>query len=503
MKQMIKNNLNVLGLLCLFIIIEPFLDIRPLFTNENLQIFGFTIPTIVRCVFIGLIGLSALKKIENRKDYYTIAAYLAIVIIYTLIHHTVVRSDIVMPPSYTYSLFSELFYIIRMLLPIGIIYFTRYSKIDYNKFIKTILISSLLISLIIFIGNTFCISYTSYETTENRTLVSWLSWFTGNITNYEFNQMTSKGWFYMANQVSGLMVFLFPFCMYDLLKKTTKLNAITCMLMIISMIMVGTRVASYGWLIVSVCLLLLIFYLRVFKKETWWGFSRLKYFFLIVFVGVIFLSVSPVTHRTYGYSLKDLSKLEKEPNQEDTSATYNYIMKNYDLFGIQERYVKTLYPASYDPAFWLDIFTYSKEHGVIENREMQTLISKRIDKLNQGKLKYRLFGYSFSRMRNGGIYMEHDFIVQAYTMGLIGMLILIFPYLWIILLVVIKIFKKLKGQPKLIDFTFVLAICLVLGTSVLSGHIIDELFVMIYIGFACGFFYKRVGSKEIKIYERD
>ena len=60
--NLIKENSNLVGILCLFIIIQPFLDILPLFENEKYFIFGFTIPTLVRCAFIGIIGLFIMKR---------------------------------------------------------------------------------------------------------------------------------------------------------------------------------------------------------------------------------------------------------------------------------------------------------------------------------------------------------------------------------------------------------------------------------------------------------
>ena len=65
-KTIIKDNCNLVGILCLFIIIQPFLDILPLFENENLFVFGFTIPTIVRCIFISFLGIISLKYIDKK-----------------------------------------------------------------------------------------------------------------------------------------------------------------------------------------------------------------------------------------------------------------------------------------------------------------------------------------------------------------------------------------------------------------------------------------------------
>jgi len=59
-KSIIAKNKNMLGILCLFVVVQPFLDILPLFENDNLSLFGFTIPTLVRCLFIGLLGIMSL-----------------------------------------------------------------------------------------------------------------------------------------------------------------------------------------------------------------------------------------------------------------------------------------------------------------------------------------------------------------------------------------------------------------------------------------------------------
>lgn len=502
-----KENKNMIGILCLFIIIQPFLDISVFFTNPSLEFFGFTIPTLIRCIFIAILALISLKHLNKGRDYLLLLIYFTLLFIYTLLHHFISSSSIVVvPSSFSYSLFSELFYIIRMILPLTIIYFTRYSKINYEKFINTILISSLLIGTIIVVGNTLCISLTSYATSTNHTSINWIIWFMDYSKEFDFYEMTSKGWFYMANQVGGLMMLLLPFCIYDLIKKINVLNFLATVFLLLAMIMLGTRTASYGWLLICFCFMVVLVFLVFIKKEKWWGVKRLFPIFLVIlFAGIIFI-FSPINTRKYGYSLGDINKVTVAPSKitkDNINDVYSYIEKNYSVFGIQDIYIKKIYTYKYDPKFWLDIFEYSKKNGVIENREMQIFITNRIDKLNNSSLKYKLFGYSFSRMRNGYIYIEHDFIAQAFTMGYFGLLLLIGPYIGVMMLVFIKILKKIKTQPKLIDFTFMLSICALLFASLFTGHLLDELFVMIYAGFICGFFLKRVSTEEIKIDEKN
>lgn len=498
-KKIIKENKNLLGILCLFIIIQPFLDIQPLFVNEKLTIFGFTIPTLIRCIFIGILGLISLKKIDKKKYKYLVI-YATALIIYTTLHHNITSDNsMIIPENYTYSLVSELFYIVRMLLPLAIIEFTRNSDADQDKFLNVITISSAIIGTIIFVGNTFCISYISYG--NGRTIINWIQWFFTDLTQYEFHNLTSKGWFYMANQVSGVSMLLLPFTLFATIKKTTKLNVYATIVLIISMIMLGTRVASYGWILIIICFLIAISLSKFIYKDKRTKTKYYKTILLISLIGILFLGNSPISRREYGYQLGDLNTLKERPSIdisdiESLNKVYEYIEESYKIFGIQETYVFEKYNYKHDPEFWFNIFDKSVENGVIENREMQRLISNNIIKNNNNKLKYQLFGYSFSRMRNGEIYMEHDIIVQIFTMGYIGALLLLGPYFLIVAIICFKVLKKMKRKIALFNITFLISIFATIGSAVLTGHILDELFVTIYIGFICGYFLRKIDKKK-------
>lgn len=498
-KSIITRNKNMLGILCLFVIVQPFLDILPLFENENLSLFGFTIPTLVRCLFIGLLGLILLKHLE-KKNFKFLIGYFILILIYTLFHHRIASDNsLLIPNNYMYSLSSELFYIIRMLLPLAIIQFVKCSKIDEDRFLKTIVIASFLIGLIIFIGNTLCISYVSYG--EGFTKINWIGWFLGKTNNYKFELLTSKGWFYMANQVSGIMVLLFPFCIFALLKKKSILNIITTILLIISMVMVGTRVAAYGWLLIIISYLIAIAISEYVYKNKGVNKSSYSTLIIITIIGLLFLAKAPITTREYGYKLGDLTTLKERPeidfsSEESLDKVYTYIEESYEVFGVQKEYVFDKYNYKFDPVFWYEVFDRSVESGVIENREMQRMISNKIIRNNNSNIKYQLFGYSFSRMRNGKIYMEHDIIVQIFTMGYLGAILLLGPYIAIIGMVCLKLLKGLKQKFDLINVAFIISMGITIGSSILTGHILDELFATIYIGFICGYFLKDMYSKK-------
>ena len=187
---------------------------------------------------------------------------------------------------------------------------------------------------------------------------------------------------------------------------------------------------------------------------------------------------------------KHTQELRKESDIYGTKAKkWQYVSKVIDE-------VMEKYNYKFDPKFWFNIFDYSIKNGVIENREMQRLISNRIIENNHHYIKYQLFGYSFSRMRNGQIYMEHDILVQTFTMGYIGLVLLIGPYLVVVGIISIKVLKKMKRKIALFNITFLISIYATLGTSILTGHILDELFITIYIGFICGYFLQKIEKKK-------
>lgn len=493
LKLLISENINLLGVLCLFIIIQPFFDTVELFENENLTFLGFTIPTILRCIFMLVLAILSIKYID-KKHYKYIIAYIIVVLVYAILHHITCASDsIIIPQNYTYSALSELFYIVRMFLPLAIILFTKNSDITKERFLKVLTISGAIIGTIIFVGNTLCISYVSYG--EGTTIINWIQWFFKDLSDYNFYQLTSKGWFFMANQVSGVTVLLFPFCVYSAVKKNNFINMYGTIILLIGMIMLGTRVAALGSMLILICLIVSIFLLGYLYKRVKNRKKELLVISTIAIVGIVFLIYSPISHRTYGYSLGDMDSLEEKPNidfnnMENLQQAYQYIENNYEIFKIQKVYIYNLYDYKFDPEFWFEVFDHSAKNGVIENREMQRLISQRIAKLNGNNIKYQLLGYSFSRMRNGQIYMEHDIIVQGFTMGYLGLILLIGPYITIILILGVKSIKSKK--IRLLDITFVISLTACILSGIFAGHVLDELFVTIYMGFICGFFLKDI-----------
>ena len=108
-----------------------------------------------------------------------------------------------------------------------------------------------------------------------------------------------------------------------------------------------------------------------------------------------------------------------------------------------------------------------------------------------------MFGYSFSKFRSGGVYIEHDIVVHYATIGILGLLLLIGPY---IAYLAYCVFEILKNKFKFLNICLCMSVAIILLVSIITGHILDELLVTIYIGFILGFLCKSVEG-EVSEYE--
>ena len=488
MKKIVKDNKIILSLLAVFMLLQPFLDIKFLFEDNRLMIKGITIPTIVRTLFIGIIGLIIFLKSKNKKEKIGIVIYFVVLGIYSVIHNFVCNTNLDIPNTFKYSIITEAFYMIRMALPLILIYITKHSKISKKTFINVILYTSIIIGFVILISNTFLILYTSYSPETTQMKASWLSWIFGGVSKYKFEELTSKGWFFLANQVAGLSILLLPFCVYDLLKKIKLENVVATISLTFSMIILGTRTSAYGFILVYVSLLIAYIFLYKFKFIDTINKKSIIVVSTILIIFTCILLIAPIRTREYTRNLKP----RIAPPLTSDMDVYFYIKKYYNYYGIQKVYIEDYYSYKYDYKFWLDVFDKSHDE-VLDNREIQLLISNRIATKNKD-LKHTLFGYSYSRMRNGEIYIEKDFYAQKITVGLIGLIILFIPYFISITKITIDRFKKKKVTLGLA--TFLISMVALFGSSIFTGHVLDELFVMLYVGFIVGFYISGGNNEE-------
>ena len=524
-------------LLIAFVMVQPILDIYYLYTDKVVSFIGFSPSTIIRILItIILLGLTLIRLKDNRM-WIIIKSYLSIVFIYTIMHILNARNfHSVVPGNFGYSNIQELFYIIRLIIPLCILFITYHLNVNSDEFNKVIRILLILIAGSIFITNLLNISLNSYTNEIIKSNI--FGWFTGAYDKYNYSSLASKGFFNFANQIAVLLVLLLPIIMaiYNDSKKIEDL--IIIIVTIISMIMLGTKVALYGAIIEVGLFVGLLIFMRVFKKEKTINKKNILLVILCLFTVGGLLSKAPALNRELvakyvrinnskveikgvneklelengkvknhdntppkklnNHQLEDNKELENTdlnslenkntnkltPSKSNKKEMMEYIENNYQALMVNEQFIKESYPYQYDPEFWVEIINLPVVERLNWRNIEQKMLQRVMDKNNNPM--DRFFGLTFSRTQN--IFnLERDFLSQYYSIGILGVIIFIGPYILLSILCLINILLKFKEKFNIMNSLPVFSILLALSLSYYSGNVIDSLTVMIILSFILGF----------------
>ncbi len=493
------------NILIIFMILEPLLDLYFLYSDNIINIFKFSPATIIRMIFILVMVIFIIilnKKKLNKKN---LVIFIMIYLAYSLFHlynGTLFKG---VSTYHEYSLFKEAFYLVRMTCPLVLFYLTYKNDIDYQDTKKIIIIVYFIFSSIMVLTNLVGIARVSYGVIKRETIIgNFLMWFKPGIYNtYTYEYFASKGLFSYANPLSSLMVSFLPLLVYIVLKeKTNFFNIITLFLTILAMIMLGTRIAGIGMYLVFIfSLIIYVSYSLIKNKKVFTKNFIICLSFLLIFL--VIYKYTPAANRVINddyetnstekqdadlklIKLKDeIKDLEQNEKKEKEIEFLDEYAKYY---GFKEHYYFDAYPYQEDPEFWFDLLEVPYQDRN-DNRKIKTLITKRVFELNNNKLDY-LVGFSFERSMNADNYMENDIIAQFYSMGILGLILFIFPYFYLICYALYKIIKEKKFTY--LNITYIIVISLIYFTSILSGNVFDQWIVTFFLGFISGVLLKNI-----------
>lgn len=493
MKKLLTDEKIWKKILIVYFILQPFLECYLLYTDQITSIFRFSPSTIIRIGIIGILFLLILFHKTDKNDWKKLFIYGILLVGYTIGHHiSAIRFAADDVSNANYSVMTELLYIIRMLVPIMVAIITSKLNWTWQNFKKIILSTVGIISIVIVFMNVFEISLTSYGG-DNIIKANFLSWFFPGLGGIQAEYLASRGWFYMANQISGLLGMLLPLTIYITITEFNNKKLIILFLQILAMILLGTRVAAVGWIAILAVMLIIYIFLCFVKKEM--KFSHEIFLKLVVCgcIGAVILSFSPVMNRTYesDYFEQELAmkkKFEDESLNKDDKKPKSLYQK-LSLSAINPAYYIQLYSYREHPEFWKDVLKLPFEERT-GNRKLEVLVTKDIARKSNQPLE-PWFGMSFSRMRNIEIYIEHDIIVHYYTIGIFGIMLFILPYFIILIWRGIGCLCHYKEQFNFLNISLLASVALALAISVFSGHLLDELIVTIFLGFVCGLLLKK------------
>lgn len=230
---------------------------------------GISLLELVNYVLILILVVVIFAREGWRRHYWLFAGYLLLVGVYCVIHsYNVGLFDVSLLKREPYSLVKESYYIARTyMLPLLFLVLVYKSRLDQKKFYKIIEISVFMITGILILTNFLGIAITAYGDEFHKQMIQGnvFSWFQFK-EGADFELYTSKGRFSSANQISGVLFFLSPLVIKQMLEDTKGKNIILACMCMLSMIMLGTKTATFGFFLVLIILVMASVMLHKWKK---------------------------------------------------------------------------------------------------------------------------------------------------------------------------------------------------------------------------------------------
>ena len=505
-----------------YMIAQPLFDIFWLYSDNLIAIFKFSPSTIIRMIIMGILFLTSFIWLKDNRKYKVLIIASVIYIIYAIFHHLNSLNFYVPYGNFdNYSFLKEMFYLIRMIMPLLIIFITYEKKLSFKYFKMIVVYVALIFSCTMVLTNFLGVALASYGGGTHQIKATFFEWFlSSTYSKYQYLDVASKGIFHMANQVSGVLVCLLPILIFIYFSKPNFLHTLTLCLTILSMMMLGTRVASVGWIAICIVMFLIYLFFVFIKKEIGLKKNALIIFILLMIAFIIILPYSPVMNRTYindssqqvesnieetdsKIALKKFKKYVKEKESEKLSdkekrqlknEKINFIKNSYNTFGVDRTFIEEIYPYTDDPDFWLNEYEIPFKDRA-DHRQLKIDITKHIININNNNWDY-VVGMSFTRLRNASCYMENDIYVHLYSIGIIGILLFIFPYFAILCYSLFKMFKDYKNKFTFLNVSLAGSIVLVFFAGIMSGNVFDEWICTLFLGLICGFLLININQKN-------
>lgn len=446
----------------------------------DLHIFYNSISTLIRVLFISALFGIIYIKYSNKKERKILLTYFIILSIY-IVMHLINTNYFNIDIHLEYSILNEILYFIKMIMNIFIIY-TIY-KLEFNKekFYKIISLSALIISLSIIICNIFKIGYTSYEFVPISNNI--FDWF--RIDNIYFYTSSSKGYFHLTNQISAIIILYLPILLIYLKEKITIYRIIVIISTIISLFMLGTRVSSYSTFIIFAVTFIVYIITTSIRKD-----FNYKYLVLLIFFFLLSFSLynhSPLLSRNAFYgTLFNIKESDYEYKVIDIKSLNNDEFKDYlKNYNIDDGFYTTYYPLENDRDFYEDYLNMGTTK-INDTRFLELNVIKRIKYLNNNKFDNYL-GIGYDRIINV-FNIESDYIMQYYSLGIVGVILVLGVNIILLLYIYFKMLFNLKRYFNFENLMLLFSVSLFLLSAYFTGNILNSISCIIPISFVLGFY---------------
>lgn len=530
--EKIKHIINekvILTLLIGLVVLQPVFDLDYLIADW-LDQFGLPrLSTIIRFIIIPLLVLFVFIHDKHKKSTVILGGFYGVALaIYFYFHcqnAIEVFPKLYFPSNFYFDTFQELTYVLTLTLPYALIY--CFYKMDTNDYLVQMVVtaSSLLTAVPIFIGDIVPFGLSTYV---GKTKENFLSWFylifdeSHEIPKY----YTSKFFFKEGNTIGILMFMVLPLLYYyfhHAKKKEHKIGyGILIFLHSLSMMILGTRVATYGAVLVPAAYLVLCVFFSLLKKESW-SKSTLLFTVISTLIFGLILPYSPAVKNQQIDAKNDLALAENGMADQGRNELANNritVIKEsdpayihmFEVYGIKARYAQSIskeyyldyYDYRLDPYFWVEMILNRPLEERVGGRNIQKIFFEY--KWNDGRLDIKLdpngneegdnvqtiyfngcnftspclttmnraLGLGYSTFMNGSIVLEKDFVQQYYTFGPLGAFLLLSPWIGLTLVGVFLLFKYFKINFNLLNACYAMAVVFAFGSGFMSGHVLDQ-----------------------------
>ena len=240
-----------------FLVLQVFIDMYRIFFESKYQIFGISLPELVNLFYLAaLTVIFFVKNLKKPKIFIPIGIYSVILVVYLALHVTnILKLDQNLLTGSELNWFKEVYFISRTyVIPIFVFYYFLCSDFKQISFKKIISALSLIISSNIILTNIFKVSFICYASSLEKN-----SFITRNVFEWFYNPdtvnpsyMSSKGWFYMGNQIGIILLVLLVFVVMSAFESGKVFDYIVALLNAVAMIFVSTKVATLGSCIILI-----------------------------------------------------------------------------------------------------------------------------------------------------------------------------------------------------------------------------------------------------------
>lgn len=482
-----------LGLqLSVLILLQPLIDIYRSFVGNKIEIGGISLVELFNIILIGYLCLLFLlnrKQAKQMKSFWPAIAYMVILIIYLILHcYHVLQFDASVMSGTEISVVTEIYVIFRAyLLPLLLLYMLIFIRVEQKRFIKTLLCCSWFISVVIIITNLLKVSFVTYASylPDGATISqNMIEWFT-KTPPQDVKALTSKGWFYSGNQIGLILFMLLPVSVYTALTRHKVMDYVLVACQIIAMMMVATKTAAIGGLMILVVMAVLYLVFSLVQKKLRKNIKPLIVLLLIFACGVGLYQFSPtkklISVHISNYEWSDQTQNELDELLEENDAEKGDPEKNsavqkleslYYTFGIHPEFVSIL-PIKNNADFWMKVIS-DPDKPYLEFRSFKQTLLNEILKKNDNPLDPWLgIGYSTNFP-----YLEKDVVSQNAWFGIAGSILFIVPYLAALVICAIQIFRRFKSRFTLFSCALALSSGGGFLISLTAGHLFGFLFPM-------------------------